>query len=53
LLPRGIKHLQYEVDAMIMIQGDDLGIANLKFLLICFEPLSPALRSATMRVKVS
>jgi hypothetical protein len=53
LLPGGIRHLQYEVDTMIMIQGDDLGIANLKFFLICFEPLSPALRSTTMRVKVS
>jgi hypothetical protein len=40
LIPGGITHLQYADETMIMIQNTDLGIANLKFLLICFELLS-------------
>jgi hypothetical protein len=32
--------VQYADDTMILIQNDDLAIANLKFLLICFELLS-------------
>jgi hypothetical protein len=31
-----ISHLQYADDTIIMIQPDDLGIANLKFMLLCF-----------------
>ena len=40
LIPRGLTHLQYADDTMIMIQKSDLAVANLKFLLICFELLS-------------
>jgi hypothetical protein len=40
LIPRGIAHLQYADDTMILIQNNDLAIANLKFLLICFELVS-------------
>jgi hypothetical protein len=34
LIPGGITHLQYANDTMILIQNNDLAIANLKFLLI-------------------
>ncbi|XP_073360730.1 uncharacterized protein [Aegilops tauschii subsp. strangulata] len=41
LIPRGgVTHLQYAEDAMIMIEGLDLDIVNLKFLLLCFETMS-------------
>jgi hypothetical protein len=40
LIPGGISHLQYSDDTMILIKNNDLAIANLKFLLICFELLS-------------
>jgi hypothetical protein len=40
LLPRGVSHLQYADDTIIMIQPDARGIANLKFLLLCFENMS-------------
>ena len=40
LIPGGITHLQYADDTMIMIHKSDLALANLKFLLICFELLS-------------
>jgi hypothetical protein len=40
LLPGGITHLQYADDTMILIEKNDTSIANLKFLLICFELLS-------------
>jgi hypothetical protein len=40
LLPGGVTHLQYADDTMILIENDDTGINNLKFLLICFELLS-------------
>jgi hypothetical protein len=40
LLPGGVTHLQYVDDTMILIQKDDLSIANLKFLLASFELLS-------------
>uniref|UniRef100_A0ACD5XGU1 Uncharacterized protein n=1 Tax=Avena sativa TaxID=4498 RepID=A0ACD5XGU1_AVESA len=36
----GISHLQYADDTMIMVQGSDLDIKNLKFLLLCFEAMS-------------
>ena len=36
----GVSHLQYSDDTIILIQTDDLGIANLKFLLLCFEEMS-------------
>lgn len=40
LIPEGVSHLQYADDTIIMIQNNELGIANLKLLLICFELLS-------------
>ncbi|XP_071683220.1 uncharacterized protein [Lolium perenne] len=40
LLPGGITHLQYADDTLILIQGSDEDIANLKFLLMCFEDMS-------------
>jgi hypothetical protein len=40
LIPGGITHLQYADDTMILVQNNNLAIANLKFLLICFELLS-------------
>jgi hypothetical protein len=40
LFPGGISHLQYADDTLIMIQNSDEDIANLKFLLMCFEEMS-------------
>jgi hypothetical protein len=40
LLPRGITHLKYVDDTMILIEKNDISIANLKFILIFFELLS-------------
>ena len=40
LIPGGVSHLQYADDTIIMIQQDDLAIANLKFMLLCFESMS-------------
>ncbi|KAE8811193.1 hypothetical protein D1007_11941 [Hordeum vulgare] len=36
----GVSHLQYADDTMIMVSGSDSDIANLKFLLLCFEEMS-------------
>lgn len=36
----GITHLQYADDTMIMVEGSELDIINLKFLLLCFEAMS-------------
>jgi hypothetical protein len=36
----GVTHLQYADDTMIMVEGSDLDIINLKFLLLCFEEMS-------------
>ena len=36
----GITHLQYADDTMIVVEGSELDIINLKFLLLCFEALS-------------
>jgi hypothetical protein len=36
----GISHLQYVDDTLILIQNSDEDIANLKFLLMCFEDMS-------------
>ena len=35
-----MTHLQYADDTMIMVEGSDLDIINLKFLLLCFEAMS-------------
>jgi hypothetical protein len=40
LIPGGVMHLQYADDTMIMIEPSDLGIANLKLILLCFENMS-------------
>jgi hypothetical protein len=40
LIPGGLTHLQYADDTIIMINDDDTQIANLKFLLMCFEDMS-------------
>ncbi|KAM0922736.1 hypothetical protein ACQ4PT_005968 [Festuca glaucescens] len=36
----GITHLQYADDTLIMVEGSELDIQNLKFLLLCFEEMS-------------
>lgn len=36
----GVTHLQYADDTMIMVEGSDQDIINLKFLLLCFEAMS-------------
>jgi hypothetical protein len=36
----GVTHLQYADDTMIMVEGSDLDIVNLKFLLLSFEAMS-------------
>jgi hypothetical protein len=40
LLPGSISHLQYVDDTLILIQNTEEDIANLKFLLMCFEDMS-------------
>jgi hypothetical protein len=40
LIPGGMTHLQYADDTMILLENNDQGLVNLKFLLICFELLS-------------
>jgi hypothetical protein len=39
ILGGGVTHLQYADDTMIMVEGSELDIANLKFLLLCFETM--------------
>lgn len=40
LIPGGISHIQYADDTIIMIDGSDTSIRNLKLVLYCFEWLS-------------
>jgi hypothetical protein len=40
LIPVGVSHLQYADDTIIMIQPNDLAVANLKYILLCFERIS-------------
>lgn len=40
LIPDGISHVQYVDDTVIMIDGSDLSIRNLKLILYCFEWLT-------------
>ena len=40
LVPSGLTHLQYADDTLILIQHKELDVANLKFLLMCFEDMS-------------
>jgi hypothetical protein len=39
LIPGWITHLQYTDDTLILIQRSDEDIANLKFILMCFEDM--------------
>jgi hypothetical protein len=40
LIPGGeVTHLQYTDDTMIMVEGSELDIANIRFLLLCFEAM--------------
>jgi hypothetical protein len=40
LLEEGITYIQYVDDTILIIEGDDLSITNMKFILYCFEWLS-------------
>jgi hypothetical protein len=40
LVPEGIAHIQYVDDTILMIEGDDNSVINIKFILYCFEWLS-------------
>jgi hypothetical protein len=40
LVPGGLTHLQYADDTVVMVDCDKASIANLKFLLYCFEWMS-------------
>jgi len=40
LLPRGISHIKYADDTVIMIDGSDQSIRNLKLIFYCFEWLT-------------
>jgi hypothetical protein len=40
LIPNGMSHIQYADDTVIMVDGSDKSITNLKILLYCFEWLS-------------
>jgi hypothetical protein len=42
LISVGVSYLQYANDTIAMIQPEEMGIANLKFLLLCFK-LMPGL----------
>lgn len=37
LIPGGVSHLQYVDDTMILIEPTTLRVANLKFILMCYE----------------
>jgi hypothetical protein len=40
LIPEGITHIQYADDTILMIEGDDASVVNMKFILYYFEWLS-------------
>jgi hypothetical protein len=40
LIPGGVTHLQYADDTLILLDPSDIGVANLKLLLLCFENMS-------------
>ena len=40
LIPGGISHIQYADDTVIMIDGSEQSVVNLKLILYCFEWLS-------------
>jgi hypothetical protein len=37
LIQEGITHVQYVDDTMLMVEGDDTSILNMKFILYYFE----------------
>jgi hypothetical protein len=51
LIPGRVTHLQYADDTMIMIEPSQMGIANLKFILLCFENMS-GLTSMPLQVEI-
>ena len=40
LILEGVTHLQYADDTIVMVELNDDCIANLKFILLCFEAVS-------------
>jgi hypothetical protein len=40
LILEGITHIQYVDDTILMVEGDDDSVRNMKFILYCFEWLS-------------
>jgi hypothetical protein len=40
LIAEGITHIQYANDTILMVEGDDDSIENMKFILYCFEWMS-------------
>jgi hypothetical protein len=40
LIPRGITHIQYADNTILMVEGDDASVIDMKFILYCFEWLS-------------
>jgi hypothetical protein len=39
LAPRGVIHMQYADDTLILIKNSEEDIKNLKFMLMCFEDM--------------
>jgi hypothetical protein len=37
LIPKGITHIQYADDTIIMVEGDDKSVTHMKLILYCFE----------------
>jgi hypothetical protein len=40
LIPKGITHIQYADDTMLMVEGDEDSITHMKFILYWFQWLS-------------
>jgi hypothetical protein len=40
LIPGGLTHLQYADDMVLLCEGDDPSIQNMKFMLYCFKWIS-------------
>jgi hypothetical protein len=40
LIPEGITHIQYDDDTILMVDGEDQSIMNIRFILYCFEWMS-------------
>jgi hypothetical protein len=37
LISDGITHIQYDDGTILMVEGDDASITNMKFILYCFD----------------